>query len=203
MAISVTEMRALEDKAEAGGISKLDLMENAGLKLAEVIESKFKIKDKRVLFVCYHGNNGGDGFVAARLLAHKTEVEVLFLGEESKLKPEAKENFNRLKENVLVQFISLDFINFNDYAVIVDAILGMGIEGELKPLFQSTIELMNKSKAKKVSVDIPTGLNPDTGKEYGISFNADIIVSFHDIKKGLTKLKDKVEVVDIGIPKEF
>jgi ADP-dependent NAD(P)H-hydrate dehydratase / NAD(P)H-hydrate epimerase len=196
--ISSSEMKALENNAD---ISKLTLMENAGRKVAEVIEEKYDLKDKRVLVVSYHGNNGGDGFVAARQLAEKAEVEILFLGEESRLKPEAAENLKRIEENALIQFIGLDYVDFDDYDIIIDAILGMGIEGSLKPIIQSTIDKINSSKAVKVSVDVPSGLNPDNGEIHDIAIDADLIITFHDIKNGLKELEDKVLIVDIGIPK--
>ena len=160
--VSRSEMKALEDEAEAKGTSKFTLMENAGRKIAEVLEEKYELKDKRILVVCYHGNNGGDGFVAARYLAEKAEVEVLFLGDETKFKPEAEDNFKKIEENVLIQFIGLDYVHFDDYDVIIDAMLGTGIEGALKPAILSTIEGINESKAFKISVDVPTGLNPYT-----------------------------------------
>lgn len=199
--VSTAEMKALEDKADANGISRLTLMENAGRGIVKTLEEKFDLKNKRILIVCYHGNNGGDGFVAARLLAGKAEVEVLFLGEESNLKPEAEENFKKLEDNNLIQFIGLDFVDFNYYDIIIDAIFGTGIQGELKPTLQSAIDAINSSNAFKLSVDVPSGLNPDTGQIFDRAVNADLIVTFHDLKNGLKDLKDKTVVVDIGIPK--
>ena len=199
--ISCAEMKAIEDKAEDRGISKLDLMENAGKGVADLIIERYKPKGKRILVVCYHGNNGGDGMVAANYLADKGDVEVLFLGEEEKLKPEAKVQFDKLEKNVLIQFISLEYVHFDDYDIIIDAILGIGLEGELKPILQSTIDHINKSKAKKISVDVPTGINADTGEDYGTFVDADLVVTFHDLKTGLKKWKSKTEVIGIGIPK--
>ena len=80
--------------------------------------------------------------------------------------------------------------------------LGIGASGELKEPIRSTVDLINDSKAFKIAVDIPTGLNPDTGEIIDRSINADLIITFHDIKPGLGKLKDKAVVVDIGIPKK-
>jgi hydroxyethylthiazole kinase-like uncharacterized protein yjeF len=123
------------------------------------------------------------------------------LGEESRLKPEAEENLKKIEENVLIQFIGLEFVDFEEYDIIIDAILGMGIEGELKPIIQSTIDKINNTKAFKVSVDVPSGLNADTGNIHDRCVNSDLIITFHDIKNGLKDLKDKTVVVDIGIPK--
>ena len=198
--ITASEMKELEDKAEEQGISKLTLMENAGIAVAKTLEEKFDLKEKRILVVCYHGNNGGDGLVAANHLAEKAMVEVCFMGDESRLKPEAKENLKRTEDNMRIQFIGIEEVDFDDYDIIIDAILGNGIEGPLKPIIQSTIDAINSTKAFKLSVDIPTGLNPDTGIIHDRCVDADLIVTFHDMKKGLEKFRDKVVIADIGIP---
>ena len=111
--------------------------------------------------------------------AEKAEVEVCFIGEESRLKPESLHNFKRLEENHSIQFIALEYVDFDDYDYIIDAILGTGKEGELKPIIQSTIKAINESKAFKVSVDVPSGMDPDTGRVDDIAVNADLIVTFH------------------------
>ncbi len=77
--ITVCQMKTLEDSC---GVSKLQLMENAGKAVADVLKVNFDLQGKRILIVCHHGNNGGDGFVIARYL----ETDVLFIGEEDKLK---------------------------------------------------------------------------------------------------------------------
>ena len=197
--ISTADMKALEDKAKANGLSTLTLMENAGKGIADTLEQKTELKDKRLLVICYHGNNGGDGFVAARLLSEKAEVDVLFIGDETKFKPEAKENYKKIEETPLIQFITLDYIDFNDYDIIIDAILGTGIEGELKYPLGTVIDFVNDTKAFKLSVDVPTGLDPDTGKTNDKVINPDIIVTFHELKKGLKKLKEKTVIIDIGL----
>jgi len=198
--ITSQEMKELEEGARQAGVSSLKLMENAGKEVAAAIEKKFPLKNKRVLVVCYHGNNGGDGFVAARYLADKAEVEVLFLGQEDKFRSEAKENFNLINEIDRIQFISLDFVSLDDYDIIIDAMLGTGTSGLLKSPFPTAIDAINSSKAFKVSVDVPTGLNPDTGKSSDKIVNADMIVTFHDLKKGLKNFKSKTVIADIGIP---
>lgn len=196
-------MKELEEKAELKGITKLTLMENAGRAVSKALSERFALNGKRVLVVCYHGNNGGDGFAAARYLADIADVEVLFIGDESKLKPEAEINFRKLEEDGRIQFISPEFVDFDDYDITIDAILGTGVVGELKPPIPSIIEGLNASKAIKVSIDIPTGLNPDTG-ELGENYvNADLIITLHDMKIGLKNFKNKTVVVDIGIPKNL
>ena len=196
--ISSQEMRDLELQSQ---IPRLVLMENAGRGVYNILKQKLDLKNKKVLVVCYHGNNGGDGFVAARHLADETETDILFIGNENKLKKEAKVNFKKVERNDSIQFLTDEEVDFNGYDVIVDAILGIGINGRLNREISAVIEYINNSKAHKVSVDIPTGLDPDSGEIIDKCVNADLIVTFHDLKKGLEKFKDKTVVVDIGLPK--
>jgi ADP-dependent NAD(P)H-hydrate dehydratase / NAD(P)H-hydrate epimerase len=192
-------MANAESKAEALGITRLELMEKAGREVAKIIDEKKEVKGKKVLVVCYHGNNGGDGFVVARHLAEKAEVDVLFLGEEAKFKPEALANFNKIYEDPAIQFISLEFVDFESYDIIIDAIFGTGIKGNMQPQIISAIEHINNSGAYKVSVDVPSGVNPDTGEINDIMVNADLIIALHDIKVGAVSYKDKTVVADLGI----
>ncbi len=196
--ISSQDMRILEEKS---GVPRLSLMENAGRAVYESIRQKFDLRDKKVLVVCYHGNNGGDGFVAARYLCDEAETNILFIGNEGKLKKEALINFKKIEHNDKVQFAVDDEVDFDEYDIIVDAILGIGIQGRLNREISAVIEDINNSKAYKVSVDIPTGLDPDTGDVVEKCVNADLIVTFHDLKKGLEKFQDKTVVADIGLPK--
>ena len=196
--ISSQEMRILEAKSS---IPRAMLMENAGKAVYQVIKQRFDLKDKKILVVCYHGNNGGDGFVAARHLCDEAETDILFIGDESKLKKEAMVNFKKIERKEKIQFLVDDEVDFEEYDIIVDAILGIGIKGMLNNDISAIIDDINNSKAYKVSVDIPTGLDPDTGIIVDKCINADLIVTFHDIKKGLEKLEDKTIVADIGLPK--
>src|SRR3989338_2246271 len=116
--ISTQEMKQLEDNC---GIPKAVLMENAGKAVYDVLKEKFSLKDKKILVVSYHGNNGGDGFVAARHLCDDAEVDVLFAGDEKKLKAETLVNFRKIENNEKIQFLSLESVDFSDYEVIVDA----------------------------------------------------------------------------------
>ena len=192
------DMKILEAKSS---IPRSVLMENAGRAVYQVIKQRLDLKDKKILVVCYHGNNGGDGFVAAKYLGDEAETDILFIGDESKLKKEALSNFKKIEHNEKIQFLVDDEVDFDAYDIIVDAILGIGIQGNLNGEISAVIDDINNSKAYKISVDIPTGLDPDTGAVVDKSVNADLIVTFHDIKKGLEKLQDKTVVADIGLPK--
>ncbi len=200
--ITTNEMRELEDKSEQIGITKLNLMENAGRGVFNILNERFNLNGKKLLIICYHGNNGGDGFVAARYLSDFCKVDVLFIGERSKLRNEAFENYKRIFRNKKVTILDLTAdVDFNKYDIIIDAILGIGIKGDIKEPIAQVIEKFNSSRAYKVSVDVPTGINPDTGEKANKYVKPDIIITFHDIKKGLADYKHKTFIVDIGIPK--
>ena len=177
------------------GIDTLQLMENAGSALArEIAKRNFK----KIAFFCGTGNNGGDGLVAARHLAGTgKEVKIYIL--RGALTPEAEHNFNIIKNCGFS--VELDFIRDssdckkiknglidNNFDCAVDALIGVGIHGELREPIKSIVELINSFPGFKVAVDVPTG-----GK-----VNADLVVSFH-VKKCDGK---DVVIADIGIPKE-
>ena len=194
--ITSAEMAELERLSEQRGIPPLRLMETAGAALADIIVERFR--PRKVLVVCYHGNNGGDGFVAARMLQHHVKVRIAFLGRVEKLRGEALLNYERLDPRLLVSFPS---VRLEDYDLLVDAMLGTGAKGPLREPLASAVRAMNASNVPIVAVDVPTGLDPDTGERSDPVIDAELIVTFHDIKTGLVKagLQERCVVVDIGI----
>jgi len=196
--ITIEEMKQLE---ESCGTPKIVLMENAGKAVYKILKEKFDLKDKRILVVAYHGNNGGDGFVAARHLCNVAEVDVIFVGDEAKLKEEALVNFKKIENNEKLQMLSLEAVDFSDYDIIIDAIFGTGIKGEIEDPLATLIKNLGKAKAHKVSIDVPSGINPDTGEKANVFFEPDLIITMHGMKKGLEDYKDKIVVADIGIKK--
>src|SRR3989344_523092 len=189
------QIRALEAQAN---IPLSVLMKRAGNAVNDALRQKFDLKGKKILVVCYHGNNGGDGFVAADLLSEHAEVDVLFIGDEEKMKKEASAYYKKLLTNPGVQFVSYESIDFDDYDIIIDAILGIGYKGRLNKEILNVVDDINKSKSFKIAIDIPTGMDPDTGEIPEKSVNVDMIVTFHEMKPGLESVKDKVVVADIG-----
>ena len=190
-------MRELENLSEENGISKLMLMQNAGIKLFETINKKYNLKNKKTLVICNHGNNGGDGFVLANLMKQNNlDVKVYFIGKKEKLKRESGFNFLLLKDRFSEVFIENP--DFKNYDIIVDAIFGTGISGEIKEPYSSVIDKINSSGKTVISVDIPSGMDPDTGV-YTKCVNADLVITFHDIKQGMMKIKEKTIIVDIGL----
>lgn len=209
--ITSRDMRALETNAEYFGISLLQLMENAGRNIAQEITSRFS-KEKKVLIFCGLGGNGGDGFVAARhLLASGYEVAVVLVGKSRDVSHEvALKNFVALQclqgsvpvyevsDSMLIPKVSAD--------VVVDALLGTGTKGKLKPPISQVVEYINSLKGFKIAVDVPTGIDSDTGDVLGTAVKADLTVTFHKAKAGLEKAKKhigKLVVADIGLPSDM
>ena len=192
--ITVEEMKKLEDDAEKQGTSRLQLMERAGHGVFEDMLDTLELDGKRIVVVCGHGNNGGDGFVLARFL-HKEgfDVAVHFVGKQEKLARQAQYNYLQLMEQMPAIFTE----GIGDPDIIVDAILGMGVKGMLREPYASLVTQINMSSAKKIAIDVPTGLDPDTGEVLGVLVDADIIYTFHDIKPGMQKFEYKTRVIDI------
>jgi hydroxyethylthiazole kinase-like uncharacterized protein yjeF len=210
--ITSKEMRVLEVNSEYFGVSRLQLMENAGKALADEIASRFDPEKARIAIFCGLGGNGGDGFVAARHLACLGfKVEVMLAGRSKDIvDEEARRNwlalralkdtlvFHEIYDSTLVPNVEAD--------VIVDALLGIGLKGVPRPPFSQLIKKINEADAFRVCVDVPTGINSDSGKVLDEAVKADLTVTFHKVKPGLRKAKKDVgEVVvkDIGLPKEF
>lgn len=195
--VTVQEMKTLEDSAQKSGTSKLELMERAAHGIVEVLDRRYDVESKTVLFICYHGNNGGDGFAAARLLLEKGCVaKVLFIGDAQKLKAEAKVNFARLQE--IEKTAGPIFVNrFIDADVVVDAILGISAFGPLAAPLVAAVDRINASQGIKVSIDIPTGVDPDAKVVRRPSVRPDLIITMHDLKPCLLPFTDKTEIVPL------
>lgn len=212
MVISKNEMKEAEKCAVEMGISINELMENSGRAIADCIEDKFgdEIKDKKILVVCGKGNNAGDGLVAARYLMDVCKnVEILLLNGINEMTQDAQENCEILvdidetkvhcfNEEVIIS------LNMMKYDIVIDAMVGIGCQGELQYPYGMIAKHMNNStNSFIVSVDIPSGVNSDNLKESSSNYvNANLIITFHDTKPALEnkEFKDKVKIVDIGIP---
>ncbi len=213
--ITPEQMDAIDQNSEKLGVPRILLMENAGRAVSQHIIKKFKeLKNKRIMIIAGTGNNGGDGFVAARHLAnYTTNINVTLLGYEVKTS-EALINWNginSMKKTIKINKISdssfIEDLNFNiiNADIIIDAIFGTGIRGCLREPYSTTIDLINQSKAFVLSVDIPSGLDPLTGEIHEKSVIADATITFHRYKIGLKKRKDitgKLVLATIGVPPE-
>ena len=209
-AITSREMRALEINAEYFGISLLQLMENAGRNVAVDIAQRFET-GKRVVIFCGLGGNGGDGFVIARhLLSMGFAVTVMLAGRSKEIVHEsAKKNFlslSYLNEIPILEVTDSSDIPKVEADVVVDALLGTGTKGSLKAPIRQMVEQINSLSGFKIAVDVPTGIDSDTGENLGISVKADVTVSFHAPKIGLANAKKYVGeliVKDIGLPSQI
>ncbi|MGD6934342.1 MAG: NAD(P)H-hydrate dehydratase [Candidatus Bathyarchaeia archaeon] len=209
--ISSREMRAIETNAEYYGISLLQLMENAGRNIAEEIQKRFS-NQKKVTFFCGLGGNGGDGFVAARhLLAQGYSVTIVLAGKSRDINhSSAVQNWNALKPvtgNIhVIEVTDSSAIPAFEADVVVDALLGTGTKGKLKAPILQMVEVINASKAFKIAVDVPTGIDSDNGDVLGDAVKADLTVTFYKSKDGLDNAKKYVGVLavrDIGLPSLF
>ncbi|HLA22407.1 MAG TPA: NAD(P)H-hydrate epimerase [Nitrosopumilaceae archaeon] len=210
MDITVKQMMQIEENGHQMGFLRKLMMENAGAVVARYLVETFSdISSKKILVFAGLGNNGGDAFVVARHLAgFGCNVRVILLGSPDKIKTdEAQTNWKILeKMNSVDLIIASDVSDLDIKAdIIVDGILGTGISGKIKEPHASAIDLINKSKAFKLALDVPSGLDPDTGNTNDKCVKADLTITFHKMKVGMPKRKDicgTILVEKIGIPPE-
>ena len=205
---------------ERYGMTGLVLMENAGRGTTDVLcrlgEAKGGGRLGPVVVCCGKGNNAGDGFVIARHLDLRGyEVRVLVWADAAELTGDAGANFHILeKSGVPIEvFASRDepkrWASMLDGAAwIVDALLGTGARGEPRPPLDTAIELMNASPAKRLAVDLPSGLDCDTGEAARHTVRANVTCTFVAMKRGFLVPEAKhytgqVYVVDIGVPRRL
>ena len=217
-AISSHQMYEIENIGHTKfGMKKVLMMENAGFGVADFIIKRFKNKKLaklKILAICGSGNNGGDTMVAARhLTCLGINIKVIFLGETSSIKTEeALINFqiiSKMKNTIeLILNSKLDSItkkHILNADIIIDGIFGTGIKGDIKDPHLSVIKLINHSKSYIVSVDIPSGLNPNNGEISTDCVRANTTITFHRIKTGLLnnrKYTGNLILKKIGIPIE-
>jgi len=209
MDISVKQMMQIEENGHQMGFLRKFMMENAGASAVKRLDEKFENLDsKNILIFAGLGNNGGDAFVIARHLAgHGSKVTVVLLGQPEKIKTEeGRWNWELLEKMKSIRLITGEKISFEFKAdIIVDGILGTGISGDIREPYASAIKFVNDSKAFKLAVDVPSGLDPDTGNTSNVFVKTDVTVTFHKMKIGMPKRKDLcglIYVEKIGIPPE-
>ncbi|MFW9900547.1 MAG: NAD(P)H-hydrate dehydratase [Candidatus Thorarchaeota archaeon] len=225
--ISSKEMAILDNNSEWLGIPKSHLMECAGYSVAKkIINRKYLGTNDKVAIFCGTGNNGGDGFVVARhLSSYGVKVLVILVGDPGKIRTEeAKLNWNIIYNN-LTYSVDIEIIKDSkelvkikriinkdkNFAVIVDGLLGTGVEGKIREPIASAIDLINDIKKEDnesitvVSIDVPSGLEPNSGSVSDKAVKADLVITFHNTKKGLSCSSAYInEIIErsIGIPPE-
>jgi len=204
-------MQIAELNAEFLGVSHSQLMESVGIGIAKEIAQRSKSRQARVDVVAGVGKNGGDGLAVARhLSAMGFRVRVTLVG-----RPRDVEDLSAKQQLSGVQQMAdaIEFSSLSDSSqlkpvesdFIVDALLGTGVKGDLRQPLLSAVRMVNKSKGFKVAVDLPSGLDTDTGEAHGEAVKADLTISLHRKKLGLTRAPDfsgEIVVLPIGIPRE-
>lgn len=210
--VTVKQMRELENAAVTkDGIALSTLMETAGRAVAN--EAIQIVKSGNIAVFSGYGNNGGDGMVAARyLIENGYQVKVFLAGNSKPFSPETNANYKTLidlgyrpisistKEEIKKRFQEMA-----KPEVIIDAIFGIGIHGMLSDFYLKLIDKINGIASPVISVDIPSGLEADSGESLGIAVQADKTVTFGYPKAGFKNPKAKVYlgeliIADIGLP---
>ena len=214
--ITTEEMMIIDNNSKDLGIPTLLLMENAGKSIVQaLIENDLDLNGKKICIFAGLGNNGGDSFVLARQLTYyQPKIHVILLGDPNKIGTEISQvNWNALQElnysikcHVIRDSTQLDEIAslISEADIIIDGILGTGIRGKLREPARSAINIINNSNKFICSVDVPSGLNPDTGEISDDAIKANMTITFHKVKIGLNKSSHvgKLIVKNIGIPPE-
>jgi len=192
--VTASESRQFDQLAEKAGLPSLVLMENAALRVAEVVQQHFELDPpKRVVIVCGKGNNGGDGMALARHLSNiGFQVQVFLLADPNELKGDAAINYKAATSlGVPIQPITspqslTDMVEpLKSADLVVDALLGTGIVGEVRGLYAEAIPLITDCAHRVLSIDIPSGINSDTGEVCGVAVRADATVTLGAVKLGL------------------
>lgn len=212
--LTTKEMKRAEEIATQSSLSYEDLMENSGRAVFEWLNSNYELDGKRITILAGKGNNGGDGFVLARLLTKYKNLKkiTVVMCDGLVQSPIAKKNCNKIvSENIeflnLVQSFDVligEFAELTQDDIIIDAIYGTGFNGDLPPLVFSIFAIINKSNANRISIDIPSGISSDDGKIASNTFHADITLVLATLKPAhvidaCAVYCKRIEVLDIGI----
>jgi NAD(P)H-hydrate epimerase len=204
--VTVKEMKELERQADTKGLSYLQMMENAGKAAVEQLLAK-RPMIRTVSIFCGKGNNGGDGLVMARLLRQQGIGVLIVLAEGKSVTPDALTNlFLAAREDIPMVFgvkLSEEDIQWIlNCDAVIDGIYGTGFHGELRIEGEICCGIFNKAKGFKLSLDVPSGINADTGAAATGAIKADATVVFHEEKRchqiGLEHCGEII-TVDIGI----
>jgi NAD(P)H-hydrate epimerase len=196
-----SEMAVVDGNAAALGVPRKQLMESSGNAIADAVR-EHAAEGADVCIVAGRGNNGGDGFVAARFL-DDYDVRVRLLGRAGTISTTiARENWDALEaaEYDAGEWRDSTAVDLGSPDLVVDAMLGTGISGDLREPAATAAAAINDSDATVISVDVPSGLDAETGELAANAVDPDHVVTFHDTKPGLADLDASVTVAGIGIP---
>lgn len=213
--VTAEQMRAIDRQLIEGlGIPGIALMENAGVAAAQVVWEELERQGgRRVCILAGRGNNGGDGFVMARHLANRAQVDVFLLGQKERLQGDARTNLEICERLGLTVTEVLDAAalgavktSLEQADVVVDALLGTGLQSAPREPIASAIRLINDRRKPVVAVDVPSGLESDTGRVHeDCCVQATRTVTFGAAKIGLMvypglSYAGDVTIADIGVP---
>ena len=204
--VTAAQMKEIEQAGDAHGLPYLQMMENAGLAAYAELQKQFS-HPGRLLVVCGKGNNGGDGFVVARAAAKDGWNVTVFLAEGEPKTADAIRNFERLHSLPVHICADGSVLETQSFAAVVDALYGTGFHGELRPSGLAAcglIRRLHKSGAFVLAVDLPSGINTDTGEVAEGAAHADLTVTFDSYKplhiaEASAPLCGKIVCADIGI----
>ncbi len=212
--VTAEQMAEIDRRArEEYGISQHVLMENAGRSVAEtIIADSDDVTRERIAVFCGKGNNGGDGFVAARYLADAKPARLtVYVPDVEGIRPGAAvDNFRAVRDRGLDirSLIGFDYSKEGPFTVMVDAIFGTGFKGELDGERKRIARALKNAAVRSYAVDLPSGLNATTGKASKDCFRADKTITFGLAKQGFfvedgPGVCGEVVVADIGFPREL
>ncbi len=213
--VTADEMKAIDRHAiEQVGIPSVVLMENAGIKTLFTLEKVLgSLPRHRFTIVCGRGNNGGDGLVVARhLVNHQLPVHTFVVGDESRLSPDSAANLKMLRgagyEPIFMQGpedldrlrVALEFST-----IVLDALFGTGFAGQIEGYAAEIVQIINRGRATRVSIDLPSGVDASTGQVSEPTVEAAITITLGAPKIGLycfpgRQYAGDIWVADIGIP---
>ena len=203
--VTAAEMKKIERRANERGMSYYDMMENAGRKAAEYIKENTKDFGTKLCLICVGaGNNGGDGYVAARYIKELGGTPIIMMACGTPKTPDAARNFELAKD------MGIEIVRFDPglsaaviygCEVIVDCVYGTGFHGGIREDVRPLFDIINDSDAVKFAVDIPSGV-PDDGEPAEGAIKADHTIAVQYLKHAhVSALENcgKITVIDIGI----
>ncbi|MDM9628042.1 NAD(P)H-hydrate dehydratase [Rhizobium sp. S152] len=199
--LTPAEMNAVDAAAAASGIDSFSLMERAGAAVAAMALARYP-DATRIVVLCGPGNNGGDGYVAARHLHESgASVAVFHLGDPTTLKGDAA----RAREQLQLRSVTLESYTPDDGDIVIDALFGAGLTREVSEEVHAVIDRVKDARIPVIAVDLPSGVDGRTGEVLGAAFSAARTITFMTRKPGHLlmpgrELCGSLEVFDIGIP---
>lgn len=207
--VTAAQMKVIEQAANENGLLYIQMMENAGRAAWDLLARRFP-QPGRLLVVTGKGNNGGDGFVMARVAAKSGWQVTVWLAEGEPRTPDALTNRELLKDLPVAVCSQEEIPDPAGWDAVVDALYGTGFHGALRPAGRAACDLLHQCRrmgAFVLAVDLPSGLNTDSGEAAEGAVQADLTVAFDSRKPAHTAQEaatycGEVRLVDIGIPEE-